>query len=166
MANTTYVLSMPASAPGEQGRAIVYFLPVDKNVTCDIKVFYTPAQNSTKESSVHLELNDTGTIWAYKRTAQRYVMFVNGTGKFVVVAAVNSLPLSDDESELRTDFGCFMPTPILDQTCEGNSVLDTHITTLLTTGRFFVTVPAPICELSVETRTASGITDVTTVSAT
>uniref|UniRef100_A0A183D2J1 IgGFc_binding domain-containing protein n=1 Tax=Gongylonema pulchrum TaxID=637853 RepID=A0A183D2J1_9BILA len=115
MASTTYVLSMPASAPGEQGRAIVYFLPIDKNITYDIKVFYTPEQGITKESSVHLESNDNGTIWVYKRTAQRYVMFVNGTGKFVVVAAVNSLPLSDDESELRTDFGCFMPTPILNQ---------------------------------------------------
>ncbi|VDK27748.1 unnamed protein product [Gongylonema pulchrum] len=164
MANTTYGLSVPASAPDEQGTAIVYFLPIDKKVTVYVQVFNSTTQNSLTQSTLHLELNDSGTLWAYKRTAQGFVMFVNGTGKFAIVAAVNSLPLSDDEFELSTDFGCFMPTPILDQTCDGSTVLDTHITTLLTTGRFLVTVPAAPCQISVETHTDSGITDVTTVS--
>ncbi|VDK62447.1 unnamed protein product [Gongylonema pulchrum] len=114
MAGTTYGLSMPASATDDQGTAIVYFLPIDKNVTIYVRVFNSTTQN-TEECTVHLELDSSETVWAYKWTAQGFVMFANSTGKFAIVAAVNSLPLSDDESELRTDFGCFMPTPIPDQ---------------------------------------------------
>lgn len=162
MAGKLYGLSVPEPAP--DGFAIVYFLPVDDNVTIDLQVYNSLGDSGTH--SMHLETvmplychfqraiisesvllvqsktprrvltfhrcisdtlivgklvkrgsylqHDEGEILAYKQSGSGFAMFANGTGRYVVVAAVDSLPISSNKSVQRTDFGCFMPTPVLD----------------------------------------------------
>ncbi|EFO22658.2 hypothetical protein LOAG_05827 [Loa loa] len=131
MATNKYAFAAPA--PADDGMTTVYFLPLSDGMTINVVGEIDEVPFNRSFSPKHTN----GNLLALQATTH-LALVASATSPFTVIVAVAKLIASSDET--RTDFGAYMPTPLLDSETifDPYNVNDYHIS-MLYTEKFLVT---------------------------